>query len=74
MTSDWIYIKMSSSSNASHWLPHFVLDTLFLQDISYQTYVHGVVASRHKDKMALWPPFPLSTRIYKIENFKKAKE
>ena len=59
MTSDGVYIRISSSTKALHWLPHFVLDTLLLQEIAYQTYVNGVAASLHKYKKGLWPPFPL---------------
>lgn len=74
MTIDGFYIKMSSSTKAIHWLPYSVLDTLLLQDISYQTYVHGIVASLHQAKRGLWPSFPLSTEVYKIENLNQAKE
>lgn len=74
MTSDGVYIRISGSIKAPHWLPHFVPDTLLLQEISYQTDVNGVAASLHKDKKGLWPPFTLSTTVYKIENIKQAKE
>ena len=47
---------------------------MLLQKIAYQTYVNGVDASLHKAKKGIWPPFPLSTGVYKIENFKQAKE
>jgi hypothetical protein len=47
---------------------------LLLQDISYQTYVNGVAISLHKAKKGLWPPFPLSTEVHRIENFKQDKE
>lgn len=36
--------------------------------------MHGVSASLHKGKKGLWPPFPLSMGIYKIENLKQTKE
>ena len=74
MTSDGFYIKMTSSSKSPHWIFHFVLDILFLQEITYQIYIHGVVASLHKEKKGLWPPFPLSMGICKIENMKQSKE
>jgi hypothetical protein len=74
MTSDGIEIKISGSTKAPHWFPHFVQDTLLLSEISYQTYVNGVAASLHKAKKGIWPHFPLSTGVYKIENFKQAKE
>ena len=47
MTPNEVYIRISGSSKPQHWLPHFVLDTLLLRDISYQTYVNGVTASLH---------------------------
>ena len=40
----------------------------------YQTYLNGVVASLHQNKKSLWPLFPLITKVYKIENFKQAKD
>ena len=65
---------MSSSTKAPHWLTHFVLDTLLLQEIYYKTYVHGVSTSLHKSKKGLWPAFLLSTGVYKMKNFKQVKE
>ena len=64
MTSDGFYIRILGSTKAPHWLPHFVI-----RDISYQNYVNGVVASLHKAKNGLFPPFPLSMGVHKIENF-----
>ena len=61
MTPDEVYIRIGGSTKAPHWLPHFVPDTLLLQEIYYQTYVNGVVASLHRNKKGLWPSFPLST-------------
>ena len=74
MTSDGVYIRISCSTKAPNWFPHFVPDTLLLQEIAYQYYVNGVIASLHKAKKGLWPPFPLSTGVHRIENFKQAKE
>ena len=70
MTLDIVYIRIVGSTKPSHWLPHLVPDTLLIQEISYQTYVNGVVASLHQNKKGLWPPFPLITLVCKIENFK----
>ena len=61
MTPDGVYIRILGRTKAPHWLPHFVLDTLLLQESAYQTYVNGVVASLHKNNKGLWPRFPLST-------------
>ena len=70
MTSDGVYMRISGSNKAPQWLPHFVPYTLLLQEIAYQTYVNGLASSLHKAKKVLWPPFPLSVGVYKIENFK----
>ena len=69
-----VYIKISCTTKDPHWLGHFIPNTLLLQVIAYQAYVNGVDASIHKVKKGIWPPFPLSTRVNKIENFKKDKE
>ena len=74
MTLDGVYIRISGSTKALHWLPHFVLDTLLLKEISCQTYVNGVAAYLHRRKKRLWPSFPLSTKVCKIDNFKQAKD
>ena len=74
MTPDGVYIRISGSTKPPHWLLHFVPDTLLLQEIAYQTYVNGVVASIHRNKKSLWPLFPFITKVCKIENFKHAKD
>jgi hypothetical protein len=74
MTPNGVYIKIFGSTKLLHWLPHLVLDSLLLQEISYQTYVNCVVASLHRNKKGLWHPFPFITPVCKIENFKQAKE
>ena len=74
MTLDGVYIGIFGSTKAPHCLPHFVPNTLLLQEIAYQTYVNGVVAYLHQNKKGIWPQFPLSTKVCKIENFKQAKD
>ena len=74
MTPNGVYIKISNSTKPPHWLPHFVPDTMLLQELSYQTYVNGVATSLHRNKKGLWPPFPLITKVCKIENFKHARD
>ena len=74
MTPIGVDIRISSSTKPPHWLPHFVLDTLLLQEIAYQTYVNGVAAYLHQNKKDIWPQFPLSTKVCKIENFKQSKD
>ena len=72
MTPYGVYIRIVDSTKPPHWLPHFVPDTLLLQEMDYQAYVNGVVASLHRKRKGLWPPFPLITKVCKIENFKQA--
>ena len=69
MTPDGVYIRIFSSTKPPHCLTHLVLDTLLLQEIACQTYVNGVVASLHQNKKGIWPSFPLSTKVCKIEKF-----
>ena len=66
MTPDGLYIRISSSTKPPYPLPHLVPDTLFLQEISYQTYVNGVDASLHRNKKGIWPPFPLITKAARL--------
>ena len=63
MTSDGVYVRITRKSKTPHWLPHFVLNRLLLQEISYQTYINGVSTSLHMEKKGLWPPFSLSMGI-----------
>ena len=73
MTSAGVYIRVAGSTKPPHWLPHFVPDSLLLQEIAYQTFIHGVATSLHKHKKGIWPQFPLITPVRKIKNFKQAK-
>ena len=74
MTSTGVYIRIAGSAKPPHWLPHFVPDSLLLQEIAYQTFINGVASSLHKHKKRIWPQFPLITPVGKIENFKQAKD
>ena len=62
MTFDGFYIRMSGSTKDPHWLPHFVTNTLLLQEIAYQTYVNHVVSSLHKEKKWSLASFSLINR------------
>ena len=42
MTPTGVYIRIAGSTKPPHWLPHFALNSLLLQEISYQTFVNGV--------------------------------
>ena len=74
MTSTGVYIRIAGSTNPPHWLPHFLPDSLLLQEVAYQTFINGVDTSLHKYKKGVWPQFPLITPAGKIENFKQARE
>ena len=65
MTPTGVYIRIAGSTKPPHWLPHFVPDFFLLQEVAYQTFINGVVASLHKHKKGVWPPFPLSTQVGK---------
>ena len=65
MTPDGAYIIIFCCNKAPHWLPH-VPDTLLLQEIAYQTYVNGVVASLDRNKKGLWSLFPLLAKVSKL--------
>jgi hypothetical protein len=66
MTLVGVYIRIAGSTKPPHWLPHFVPDSLLLQEIAYQTFINGVAASLYKHKRGLWPQFPLMTPMCKI--------
>ena len=74
MTPTGVYIRIVGSTKTPHWLPHFVPDSLLLQEIAYQTFINGVASSLHKHKKEIWPQFSLITPVGKIENFKQARE
>jgi hypothetical protein len=70
MTLAGVYIRIAGSTNPPHWLPHFVPDSLPLQEMAYQNFINGVATSLHKQKKGIWPQFPLIAPVGKIENFK----
>jgi hypothetical protein len=74
MTPYGVYIRIVGSRKPLHWLPHLVPDSLLLQEISYHTYVNGVVVSLHRNNKVIFPSFPLITLVCKIDNFKQDKE
>ena len=74
MTPTRVYIRIAGSTKPPHWLPDFVPDSLLLQEITYQTFMNGVVASLHRHKKGIWDQFSLITPVGKIENLKQAKE
>ena len=59
MTMTRVYIRIAGSTKPPHWLPHFVPDSLLLQEIAYQTFINGVAASLQKHRNGLCPQFPI---------------
>ena len=42
-----------------HLLPRFFLDKIVLQEVAYQTIIHGVIGMVYRSKKSIWPPLPL---------------
>ena len=74
MTPDGVYLRMIGSTKAPHWIPHFIPAKLLLQEIIYQTFINGVSIALLKENKGAWPPLPLSTKMWKIETIKQAKD
>jgi hypothetical protein len=53
------YIRVYGATKVPHLLPKFVSDWLVLQEITYQTVIHGVGTTLYRDKNSIWPPLPL---------------
>ena len=53
MTPVRVYIRILGSTKPPHSLPHFVPDSLLLQNISYQTFVNGMATSLHRNKKGI---------------------
>jgi hypothetical protein len=66
------YLRIYRATKAPHFLPNFIPDKLVLQEIAYQTIVHGVGATLYRDKKAIWPPLPLWVGSYSFEYVKEA--
>jgi hypothetical protein len=70
----WNYLRIYGATKAPHFLPKFIPDKLVLQEISYQTVVHGVGATLYRDKKAIWPPLPLWVGSYSFKDVKEAQD
>ena len=53
MTPINVYIRIVGTTKTPHWLPHSVPDSLLFQEISYQDFMNGVIATLHKYKKGL---------------------
>jgi hypothetical protein len=67
------YIKVYGAMKLPHLLPRFVPDKLVLQEVAYQTIIHGVGGMLYQLKKAIWPPLPLYVGNYFLENTKQAQ-
>jgi hypothetical protein len=52
----------------------FVPDKLVLQEVAYQTMIHGVGGMLYRGKKEIWPPLPLYIGVYSFSNTKQAQE
>jgi hypothetical protein len=50
------YIRVYGTMKATHMLRKFTPDMLVLQEITYQTLIHGVTSYLYKDMKEIWPP------------------
>jgi hypothetical protein len=67
------YIRIYGAMKPPHLLPRFVPDKLVLQEVAYQTIIHGVRGMLYRSKKAIWPPLPLYIDNYFFENTKQAQ-
>jgi hypothetical protein len=67
------YIRVYGATKSPHLLPRFVPDILVLQEITYQTVIHGVRDSLYRDKKSIWPPLPLWVGSYSFRSIKQAQ-
>jgi hypothetical protein len=68
------YIRIYGAMKPPHLLPRFVPDKLVLQEVAYQTIIHGVGGMLYRSKKSIWPPLPLYIGNYFFENTKQAQE
>ena len=75
MTPDVVYIRIAGSTKPPHWFPHFVPDTLFLQEMAYQTSVNGVDIYLHRKKKIFGLHFHFQPKFerLKVSNMPKMK-
>ena len=71
---DYTYIIIFGVVVPRHIFPKYVLDTLFIFEIAYQSILHGVNATLKREKKKLLIPKLLYIGNFSINNFKIAKE
>jgi hypothetical protein len=67
------YIRIYSAMKPPNLLPRLVPDKLVLQEVAYQTIIHGVGGILYRSKKSIWPPLPLYIGNYFFENTKQAQ-
>jgi hypothetical protein len=67
------YIRIYGAMKPPHLLPRFIPDKLVLQEVAYQTIIHGVEGMLYRSKKSIWPPLPLYIGNYFFENTKQAQ-
>ena len=53
------YIRIYDAMKPTHLLTWFNPNKLVLQEVAYQTIMHGVRGILYGSKKAIWPPLPL---------------
>jgi hypothetical protein len=66
------YIRIYGMMNPPHLLPRFVPNKLVLQEVAYQTIIHGVGGMMYRLKKTIFPPLPLYVGNYFFGNTKQA--
>jgi hypothetical protein len=67
------YIRIYGAMKPPHLPPRFVPHKLVLQEVTYQTIIHGVRGMLYRSNKAIRPPLPLYISNYFFENTKKSQ-
>jgi hypothetical protein len=67
------YIRVYGAMKPPHLLPQFVPDNIVLQEVSYQTIIHGVGECYIESKRKFGHHLPLYVGNYFFENTKQAQ-
>jgi hypothetical protein len=68
------YIRVYRSIKSCNLLPQFIQDRLVLQEVAYQTIIHGVGGILYRDKKGIWHPLQLYIGICSFSNTKQSHE
>jgi hypothetical protein len=67
------YIRIYGAMKPPHLVPWFIPDKLVLQEVAYQTIIHGVGGTLYRSMKEIWPPLPLYIGTYFFENTKQVE-